>query len=90
MYDKCNVKYRPTQDIKKEQNHPSHRHGDVLTEAEVEAVGGLGGPEPHGVDCVVTVARDGAVVRHRKHHLKHAGCVEHRMDSSATVNHNHL
>ena len=44
--------------------------GERLTEGEVKAVLGLGRPEPHGVDCVVLVAWDGAVVRHRKHNLQ--------------------
>ena len=33
-----------------------------LTAFKVEVVGRLGGPEPHGVDAVVPVAGDGAVV----------------------------
>lgn len=36
---------------------------------ELEVIGRLGGPQPHGVDGVVPVARHRGVVRHGQHHL---------------------
>lgn len=39
------------------------------TVVELEVVGGLGGPQPHGVDSVVLVARHRRVIWHGQHHL---------------------
>lgn len=39
------------------------------TVVELEVVGGLGGPQPHGVDSVVLVARHRGVIWHGQHHL---------------------
>ncbi len=36
----------------------------MLTETKVEVAGGFGGPQPHGVNDVVAVSRDGIVVGH--------------------------
>ncbi len=36
----------------------------MLTEAKVEVAGGLGRPQPHSVDNIVAVSRDGVVVGH--------------------------
>ena len=39
------------------------------TVVELEVVGRLGGPQPHGVDSVILVARHRGVVWHGQHHL---------------------
>lgn len=39
------------------------------TVVELEVVGGLGRPQPHGVDSVVLVARHRGVIWHGQHHL---------------------
>lgn len=41
----------------------------ALTVFQVEVTGGLGGPKPHGVDDIVSVARNRGVVRESQHHL---------------------
>lgn len=41
----------------------------TLTVFEVEITGGLGGPQPHGVYYVVSVAGDRGVVGESQHHL---------------------
>ena len=40
-----------------------------LTVFQVEVVGGTSRPQPHGVNRVVHVARDGSVIGHGQHHL---------------------
>ena len=40
-----------------------------LTELKVKVTGALGRPESHGVDDVILVPRDGAVVGHGEHRL---------------------
>ena len=41
----------------------------ALTVGKVKGVGGLGGPQSHGVDVVAAVARDGVVIGNCHHHL---------------------
>ena len=41
----------------------------ALTVGELEAVGGLGGPQPHGVDSGVLEAWDGVIISHGHDHL---------------------
>lgn len=41
----------------------------ALTVLQVEVTRRLGGPKPHGVDDVVSVARNWGVVRESQHHL---------------------
>ncbi len=52
--------------------HKADLHSEIeciLTELKVKAGRCLSGPEPHRVHTVVTVARDRAVIGHRKHSL---------------------
>ena len=50
-------------------NNSSLTSKEPLTVFEVEVTGGLGGPQPHGVDDVVPVAGNGGVVGQGQHHL---------------------
>lgn len=54
------------------------QHGP-LTVFQVEVAGSLGGPQPHGVDDVVPVARHRGVVRKSQHHLDPGRTVTHHM-----------
>lgn len=42
----------------------------ALTVSQVKVIGGAGGPQPHGIDGVVHVTRDGRVVRHCQNNLQ--------------------
>lgn len=70
--------YPPTLTVAKQQrlNMRFLRHDDgsaaqetALTVFQVEVARRLGRPKPHGVDNVVSVARNWGVVRERQHHL---------------------
>lgn len=51
----------------------------ALTVFQVEVAGGLGGPEPHGVNDVVSVARHWGVVRKSQHHLDQSQTITQQM-----------
>ena len=52
-----------------------------LTVGELEAVGGLGGPQPHGVDSGVLEAWDRVVISHGHDHLEGERESLHRLNS---------
>ena len=50
-------------------SHPTEIRGSERTVMELEVIGCLGRPQPHGVDGVVPVARHRGVIRHGQYHL---------------------
>lgn len=41
----------------------------ALTVSQVEVIGGVSRPQPHGVHGVIHIAGDGRVIRHGQNHL---------------------
>lgn len=62
-----------------ENAHASAVQERTLTVFQVEVAGGLSGPEPHGVNNVVSVARHWGVVRKSQHHLDQSQTITEQM-----------
>lgn len=58
-----------TEDCVQQHDDDSTARTTILTVFEVKVTGGLGGPQPHGVDNVVSVPGDWGVIGKSQNHL---------------------